>query len=101
MYGEIILGADILLKEPEGVVDILGSQNVMVLKNEVLSLVTIGSSKTRKVRSADHYVVPAMHEVVVEALVDVGMESSGAHDLLIEPDHNWNRSSWLWWPHVW
>ena len=41
-------------------------------------------------RSADHYVVPAMSEVVVEALVDVGMESSGAHDLLIEPDHNWN-----------
>ena len=90
MYDEILLGADILLKEPEGVVDILGSQNVMVLKNEVISLITIGSSKTRKVRSADHYVVPAMSEVVVEALVDVGMESSGAHDLLIEPDHNWN-----------
>ena len=90
MYDEILLGADILLKEPEGVVDILGSQNVMVLKNEVISLVTIGSSKTRKVRSADHYVIPAMSEVVVEALVDVGMESSGAHDLLIEPDHNWN-----------
>ena len=36
--------------------DILGSQNVMVFKNEVISLITIGSSKTRKVRSADYYV---------------------------------------------
>ena len=43
-----------------------------------------------------------MSEVVVEALVDVGMESSGAHDLLLEPDHNLKiRSSRLWWPHVW
>ena len=50
MYDEILLGADILLKEPEGVLDILGSQDVMVLKNEVIPLVTIGSSKTSKVR---------------------------------------------------
>ena len=94
MYDEVLLGADILLKEPEGPVDIMASKNVMLLKGHSLPLVAAGvPPQTRRVRSKDHHIIPAVSEVIVDAFVDRWQSETEPGELLVRPGSELARRS--------
>ncbi|XP_064633623.1 uncharacterized protein LOC135491580 [Lineus longissimus] len=68
---EVLLGADILQRDPYGPADILLSQNRIMLKGQLIPLKQIRLPITaRRVRAADHFIIPAMSEVIIQGLVD-------------------------------
>ena len=86
---EILLGADVLrlLQFDQGgpAVSIL-SQGVMVLMGKSIPVLKIGSrTMVRKVRSADHYALPPMTEMIDDAFVDRQEDMALDTQLLIEP----------------
>ena len=80
---EVLLGADVLQFDPGGPADLILSQGVMVLRGKSIPVLQIGSrTMVRKVRSADHYALPPMTEMTVDAFVD---DMALDTQLLIEP----------------
>ena len=81
---EVLLGADILQRDKTGPVDLLLSQGMMKFQGENVPLFQMRGKVTanRKVRSADHYIIPGMSEMVIDAFVDPG---GGGDLVLIEP----------------
>lgn len=70
---EILLGNDVLLKQPEGPADLLLSENRMVLKGKSVPLVQVGAPvRERRVRAADHIVIPGMSEMILDVYMDIG-----------------------------
>ncbi len=58
----------------------------MILKNKVVPLVSVGvPSRVRKVKSADHHIIPGMSEAVVDVFVDRWEDDSESNNLLVEP----------------
>ena len=75
---EVLLGADIRQFDPGGPADLILSQGVMVLRGKSIPVLQIGSrTMVRKVRSADHYALPPMTEMIVDAFVDRQEDSHG------------------------
>ena len=87
---EVLLGSDILQKDPSGPADILLSENRMILKDTSITLHQVGlPTPIRRVTAADHYIIPGMSEVVIDVFVERSHvknhdESEDTH-LLIEP----------------
>ena len=68
---EVLLGADILQRDPSGPADIMLSENRMILRGEIIPLEQIGVPRVmRKVRAADHFIIQGMSEQVIDVLVD-------------------------------
>ena len=83
---EVLLGADVLQFDPGGPADLILSQGVMVLRGKSIPVLQIGSrTMVRKVRSADHYALPPMTEMIVDAFVDRQEDMALDTQLLIEP----------------
>ena len=85
---EVLLGADILQRDHEGPADILLSKNRIVLRGTSIPLKQIGIPVTaRRVKAADHCVIPGMSEMVSECCVDrSGDVSEEDVCLLMEPN---------------
>ena len=82
---EVLLGADVLQFDPGGPADLILSQGVMVLRGKSIPVLPIGSrTMVRKVRSADHYALPPMTEMI-DVFVDRQEDMALDTQLLIEP----------------
>ena len=85
---DVLVGADILLKDPCGPADILASQGVMKLRGESIPLELVGIEEPpeymRQVRSADHYIIPGKSEGIVDVFVDPPSLERGDNKLLVE-----------------
>ena len=84
---EVLLGADVIQWDPSGPADILLTQNMMILNNVSIPLQQVGApSRVRKVRCADHHVVPPLSEMMVDVFVDRGVSDVSDELLFVEPD---------------
>ena len=82
---DVLLGADFLQDEEDGPVDIFFSQGKMRWKGLELPFLPYNTpANTRKVHAADHYIVPAMSEMIMDVYVE-RTELNEAGDVLIEP----------------
>jgi transposase InsO family protein len=75
---ESLLGIDILQNANEGPADILLSQGVIKLMGVTIPCMRVGLTHTRRVRAADHCIIPAQTECVI----DVFVERSEEDDIL-------------------
>ena len=62
---DVLLGDDILRRDPEGPVDILNSEKVMIFKGEWIPLHTVGEPKCKiRVLAVNTMVIPGMTEKI-------------------------------------
>jgi len=86
---DVLLGGDILQRDPSGPADILLSKNEMILKGVTIPLTQIGVPKrSRKAYAADDYIIPAMSEAVIDVHVDrlTAVDDEAESRVLIEGD---------------
>ena len=91
---EVLLGADVLQKGEHGPADLILSQDLMLLNGVKIPVDQTGvPPKERRVYSSDHYVIPGMSEVIVDAFVDRGETWKDYKDecLLIEASQNFTE----------
>ena len=82
---EVLLGADILLKDPTGPADLILSKGWMVFRGVQIPVEKVGILKPiRRAHVADDYTVPGMSEAVLEVYVDRVGDGSKDECLLIE-----------------
>ena len=68
---DFLLGVDILQNGDNGPADLLMSKGVIVLNKKEVPIIQVGVTKrVRKVSAADHFVIPAQSECVVDVIVD-------------------------------
>ena len=87
---EILLGDDIIRRDPEGPMDIINSQKVIKFKGREIPMVTVGLPKRAlRVSTIDEEVIPGMTEKIVDVFIkrpdetyDVDIEES----MLVEAD---------------
>jgi hypothetical protein len=73
-----LLGIDILQNAAEGPVDILLSQGVIKLMGVTIPYIRVELTETSfKVRVADHVIIPAQSECVIDVFVDRVEEDDG------------------------
>ena len=66
-----LLGIDLLQNGKGGPVDLLLSKGVLQVKDEEVPIIQVGlKSKVRGVKAADHTIVPAKAEAVINVYVD-------------------------------
>jgi hypothetical protein len=83
---EILIGSDVLLFDEEGPANLMMAEEVMTLRNTTIPIQLFKRPRMiRRVRSADHYVVPEMCEAVIDVLVDNPGSTPYDHMLHIEP----------------
>ncbi len=69
---DVLLGADVLVYGPEGPADLVLSEGLMRLRGISIPLQQVHASPgTFRVCSADHFIVPGMSEMVLDAYVKV------------------------------
>jgi hypothetical protein len=70
---DILLGADILIRDPRGPVDLLLSRSIMIFDNVEIPLERVGEpyAEVRRVLAADHLVVPALSECIINCFVEM------------------------------
>ena len=68
---DVLLGADVLVYGPHGPADLVLSEGLVQLRGVSIPLRQVNSApRTLRVRAADHYVVPSMAEMVLDAYVE-------------------------------
>lgn len=83
---DVLLGADILLKDAAGPADIILSEERMSLLGKSIPLLLFGvPGKVRKAYAADHFVIPGMSEAVIDVYVDRDSRESNDKNVVIEP----------------
>ena len=84
----ILLNDDILRRDPEGPMDILTTEKVMVFKGIQIPLHTVGEQKQKiMVLAVNTLVLPGMTEQIVDGYLDQSKEHEGAEQcMLVEPD---------------
>ena len=76
---QILLGDDILRRDPEGPMDILNTEKVMVFKGLQIPLHTVGEQKQKiKLLAVNMLVLPGMTEQIVDGYLDWSEEDEGA-----------------------
>ena len=86
-----LLGVDILQNGKNGPADLLMSKGVMVLIKKEIPMMQVGmSSRVRKVNAADHFVIPAQSECIVDVVVERHEydDFSRENDFLVEPSEH-------------
>ena len=85
---QILLGDDILRRDPEGPMDILNMEKVMVFKGLQIPLHTVGEQKQKiKVLAVNTLVLPGMTEQIVDGYLDWSEEDEWAEQcILVESD---------------
>ena len=90
-----LLGIDVLQNESGGPADLLVSNGVLQVKGQEVPIIQVGlKSKIRKVTAADHGIIPARAEAVVNVYVDryENDEFSTETDWLIEPTEHFTET---------
>ena len=88
---DILLGADIIQQDVDGPADLILSENIMKLRGVPITLEQVGVSRVRRVRAADHYVIPGMSEMLVDVFVDPAHSKRDDDTfVLIEPTPNFS-----------
>ena len=86
-----LIGVDVLQSRRNGPSDLLLSKGVLKIDEQEVPIIQIGiNNKIRKVTAADHFVIPAQSEAVVDVFVERQEydDFSSEQDYLIEPmDH--------------
>jgi hypothetical protein len=70
---DILIGADILIRDPRGPIDLLLSRSIMIFDNVDIPLKRVGEpyAEVRRVLAADHFVVPALSECIIDCFVEM------------------------------
>ena len=72
---EVLLGDDILRKDPEGPMDILNSEKVMIFKDEPIPLHIVGEPKCKiRVLAVNTMVTPGITKKIVDGYLDQSEE---------------------------
>ena len=67
---EILLGDDIIRRDPEGPMDIINSRKVMLFKGQEIPIVTVGLPKRAlRVSILDDEIIPGMTEKIIDAFI--------------------------------
>ena len=85
---DCLLGVDILQNVDNGPADLLMSKGVIVLNKKEVPIIQVGvTNRVRKVTAADHFVIPAQSECVVDVIVERHEydDFSSEKDYLVEP----------------
>ena len=78
---QILLGDDILRRDPEGPMDILNMEEVMVFKGLWIPLHTVGEQEQKiKVLAVNMLVLPGMTEQIVDGYLDQSKEDEGLNN---------------------
>lgn len=87
IHDDALLGSDILQLGPSGPADIFLSKNLMRIGDVDIPIFLIGQhTPLRQVTAAETCTIPAMSEMIIEAMVDTeGLEPLEASQLVIEP----------------
>jgi len=84
---EVLLGDDILRRDPYGPADILQSKSELHFRGMVIPLINVGKVHCiRKAYAADHFVIDGMCEAIIDVLVDRDEDAPSYEDsrVLIE-----------------
>ena len=82
---DVLLGADIVLRDKDGPADLILSEGNMVFKGTKIKLEQVPTpQRIRKAYAADHYIVPGMSEAIVDVFVDKEENEQGDTTILIE-----------------
>ena len=83
-----LLGIDLLQNGENGPTDLLMSKGVLMIAGKEVPIIQIGlQNRIRKVTAADHYVIPAQRE----AVIDVFIERQEYDDFSADVDYILNR----------
>ena len=85
---DALLGLDILMKGEGGPADIKLTEGIILLNKTKIPCIQIGQPETlRRVRSADHFVIPPKTEMIIDVFVDrfETDDFTKPQDFLIEP----------------
>ena len=83
-----LLGIDLLQNGENGPTDLLMSKGVLMIAGKEVSIIQIGSqNRIRKVTAADHYVIPAQSEAVIDVFIERQEydDFSADVDYIVEP----------------
>ena len=89
-----LLGIDILQNGKNGPADLLMSKGMMVLNKKEVPMMQVGmTSRVRKVTAADHFVIPAQSECVVDVVVERHEydDFSRENDFIVEPSEHFQE----------
>jgi hypothetical protein len=68
---DVLIGADILIRDPAGPADLLLSQSKMIFHGNKIPLIRIGTPyQARRVVVADHFIIPALSERIIDCFVE-------------------------------
>ena len=84
---DVLLGADLMLRDGDGPADLILSEGKMVFKGitiKVEQVITGAPCQVRKAYAADHYVIPGMSEAILDLFVDKHGCVDGDNHILIE-----------------
>ena len=80
-----LLGVDILQNSKNGPADLLMSKGFLVIDKQEVPIIQVGlSARTRKVTAADHFVIPAQSEAVIDVFIE--------YDYIIEPTEHFKET---------
>ncbi|MCW4264114.1 MAG: retroviral-like aspartic protease family protein [Candidatus Thiodiazotropha endolucinida] len=66
-----LLGVDVLQNGSEGPADLLMSKGVLMVNKQEVPIIQVGiSNRVRRVTAADHFVIPAQSECIIDVYVD-------------------------------
>ena len=66
-----LLGVDVLQNGDDGPADLLLSKGVLIINRQEVPIIQVGlENRVRKVTSADHFIIPAQSECIIEAYVE-------------------------------
>ena len=83
---DVLLGADILQKDPNGRARLLLDEERMILHGNSIPLTLLGKSESfRKVTAANNYIIQGMVEMTVDAYMEDFRDDSNNTAVLIEP----------------
>lgn len=84
----ILLGSDVLQRDPSGPADLIHSEAKSILIGTAIPVEHVGVPRpARRVVAADHFVIPGMTEVVIDAFV-LAREEDEEGNLIVETSHD-------------
>ena len=90
-----LLGIDVLQNGIEGPMDLLMSKGVLIIENQEVPIIQVGCKNSiRRVTAADHYVIPAQCESVIDVYVERQEydDFSSETDNIIEPTSHFQET---------
>lgn len=90
-----LIGIDVLQSSKNGPTDLMMSKGVLVIDRQEVPIIQVGvNSRIRKVTAADHFVIPAQSEAVVDVFVERldYDDFSAEQDYLIEPTEHFKET---------